>query len=94
MNMNQSGSGFYGLDESSRGRGEYRDDNGYAGVRDEVRRRLMSELSPGVDSGDTAQIRRALRRIFDETLNEKQLALSSRERRAWGPSSPCFATKP
>jgi pilus assembly protein CpaF len=41
----------------------------------------MSELSPGVDSGDTAQVRRALRRIFDETLNEKQLALSSRERR-------------
>jgi pilus assembly protein CpaF len=41
----------------------------------------MSELSPGVDSGDTSQVRRALRRIFDETLNEKQLALSSRERR-------------
>jgi pilus assembly protein CpaF len=41
----------------------------------------MSELSPGVDSGDTAQVRRSLRRIFDETLNEKQLALSSRERR-------------
>ena len=81
MNMNQSGSGFYGLDESSRGRDAFRDDNGYGGVRDEVRRRLMSELSPGVDSGDTAQVRRALRRIFDETLNEKQLALSSRERR-------------
>jgi len=82
VSMNQSGSGFYGFDEtSSRSRGEYRDDNGYGSVRDEVRRRLMSELSPGVDSGDTSQVRRALRRIFDETLNEKQLALSSRERR-------------
>jgi pilus assembly protein CpaF len=81
VNMNQSGSGFYDFDQTSRGAGEFRDDNGYAGVRDEVRRRLMSELSPGVDSGDTAQVRRSLRRIFDETLNEKQLALSSRERR-------------
>jgi len=81
VNMNQSGSGFYGFDESSQDRDAFRDDNGYGGVRDEVRRRLMSELSPGVDSGDTAQVRRALRRIFDETLNEKQLALSSRERR-------------
>ncbi|MFW6136306.1 MAG: CpaF family protein, partial [Chloroflexota bacterium] len=79
--MSQSGSGFYGFDQPSRGRDELRDDNGYAGVRDEVRRRLMSELSPGLDSGDTAQVRSALRRIFDETLTEKQLALSSRERR-------------
>lgn len=81
MNMSQSGSGFYGFDASARDRDPFQDDNGYAGVRDEVRRRLMSELSPGLDSGDTAQVRRALRRIFDETLTEHQLALSSRERR-------------
>jgi len=81
VSMSQSGSGFYGFDQAPRGRGEGRDGNGYAGVRDEVRRRLMSELSPVVDSGDTGEVRNALRRIFDETLAEKQLALSSRERR-------------
>ncbi|MFW6115764.1 MAG: CpaF family protein [Chloroflexota bacterium] len=79
--MNQSSRGYHGFNQAARDRDELQDDNGYAGVRDEVRRRLMSELSPVVDSGDTEQIRRALRRIFEETLAEKQLALSSRERR-------------
>jgi pilus assembly protein CpaF len=41
----------------------------------------MAELSPDVDSQDTAQVRRALHRIFEEVLTEKQLALSRRERR-------------
>jgi pilus assembly protein CpaF len=41
----------------------------------------MVELSPDVDSQDRAQVRGVLRRIFEETLTEKQVALSRRERR-------------
>ncbi len=81
VSMSQRDSGFYGRDPAPRARDTLRDDRGYAGVRDEVRRRLMAELSPGLDSGDPAEIRRALRTIFDEVLTEKQLALSSRDRR-------------
>jgi pilus assembly protein CpaF len=56
-------------------------DAGHPQVREEARRRLMAELSPQVDSHDTAQVRSNLRRIFEEILAERQLALSRIERR-------------
>jgi pilus assembly protein CpaF len=42
----------------------------------------MAELSPSVDSQDAAQVRQVLRRIFEDVLADKQLALTRRERRA------------
>ena len=62
------------------GRGASPDD-GRADIREEVRQRLMVELSPDVDSQDRSQVRNALRRIFEEVLAEKEVALTRRERR-------------
>jgi len=54
--------------------------NGYGPVRERVQRRLLSELSPGVDTDNVAEIRRALERIFAETLAEERILLTSAER--------------
>jgi pilus assembly protein CpaF len=80
MSMNRRTRGYNGSNHTRRANGGLGNGNGYAEVREEVRRRLMAELSPVVDSGDTAQVRRTLRRIFDETLVEQGVALSRRER--------------
>jgi pilus assembly protein CpaF len=41
----------------------------------------MAEMSPDVDSQDAEQVRRVLRRLFENVLREKQLVLSRRDRR-------------
>ncbi len=49
-------------------------------LRDQVHRRLLSELSPMVDADSADEVRRALERIFAETLAEEKLPLSRVER--------------
>jgi pilus assembly protein CpaF len=79
--MNWDNAGFNGpIQAARRGQG-LSEDKGRAAIREEVRRRLMVELSPDVDSQDKTQVRSVLRRIFEEVLAEKQLAISRRERR-------------
>jgi pilus assembly protein CpaF len=74
-------SGMQALDQlGGRERG-LPEESGHAEVREAVRRRLMAELSPDVDSQDAAQVRQFLRRIFEEVLSDQQLALTRRERR-------------
>jgi pilus assembly protein CpaF len=45
-----------------------------------VQRRLLSELSPAIDTEDVAQVRRALEGIFSATLAEERVPLSRGER--------------
>jgi pilus assembly protein CpaF len=45
-----------------------------------VHRRLVSELSPVVDTNDAASVRRALEQIFVETLQEERLPMSRSDR--------------
>jgi pilus assembly protein CpaF len=52
----------------------------YAAIRERVQRRLLAELSPTVDINNTDEVRRALERIFTETLAEEELTLSRHER--------------
>ena len=52
----------------------------YAAIRERVQRRLLAELSPTVDTNNTDEVRRALERIFTETLAEEELTLSRHER--------------
>ncbi|MCC7352515.1 MAG: CpaF family protein [Anaerolineae bacterium] len=52
----------------------------YAVIRERVQRRLLAELSPTVDIGNVEEVRRALERIFAETLAEEELTLSRHER--------------
>jgi len=63
-------------------RGANRSDGGdpYATVRARVQRRLLAELSPTVDTGNVEEVRRALERIFSETLTEEHIPLSRTER--------------
>lgn len=68
------------LDQTRRGNGSLGEGNGHNEIRAEVRRRLLAELSPVVDGGDAAQVRRVLRRLFDESVAEQQAVLSRRER--------------
>jgi len=49
-------------------------------VKDRVHRRLLAELSPTVDANNVEEVRRALDRIFAETLAEEGLPLSRSER--------------
>ena len=68
MSMDWNNLGFNGPGQAGRlGKGPP-DEKGRGGVREEVRRRLMAELSPAVDSQDTAQVRQVLRGIFEEVL--------------------------
>ena len=57
-------------------------DNGSptAAVKDRVHRRLLAELSPTVGADNVEEVRRALERIFAETLAEEGLPLSRGER--------------
>ncbi len=54
----------------------------YMRIRERVQRRLLSELSPGVDTEDAQAVRRALEQIFVETLQEEHLPMS-RSDRTW-----------
>ena len=48
----------------------------YEAVRGRVQRRLLAEMSPTVDTDNVAEVRRALERIFSETLTEERIPLS------------------
>lgn len=52
----------------------------YANIRQRVQRRLLSELSPSVETNNVPEVRRALEQIFNEILAEEQLPLSRTER--------------
>jgi pilus assembly protein CpaF len=55
-------------------------DDAYGRIRERVQRRLLSDLTPGVDTTDTAQMRRALEQIFNDTLQEERLPMSRADR--------------
>jgi len=55
-------------------------DERVATVREKVHRRLLSELSPTIRTDNLDEVRRALERIFDETVAEERLPLSRLER--------------
>ena len=63
-----------GRDNGSNGR------SSYAEIREQVQGRLISELPPGADSSNVAQVRQTLERVFAETLAEDRLLLSRNER--------------
>lgn len=52
----------------------------HAEIRELVQRRLLSELSPDMDTDDIVEVRHVLERIFFETLSEERIALSRSER--------------
>jgi len=64
-------------------RNHERDDGGgarpYAAIRERVQHRLLAELSPTVDTQDSALVRPALEQILNETLAEEHLPLSRME---------------
>ncbi len=49
-------------------------------IREKVHRRLLAELSPTVRTDNVEEVRRALERIFDQTLVEEKVPLSRIER--------------
>lgn len=51
----------------------------YAVFRDRVQRRLLTDLSPVVDTNNVVEVRRALEHIFNETLVEERLPISRTE---------------
>jgi pilus assembly protein CpaF len=52
----------------------------FVDIRQRVQRRLLSELSPSVETNNLPEVRRALEQIFNEILTEEQLPLSRAER--------------
>ena len=52
----------------------------YAVFRDRVQRRLLTDLSPVVDTNNVVEVRRALEHIFNEALAEERLPISRTER--------------
>ena len=52
----------------------------YEVVRDRVQRRLLADLSPTLDTNNVEEVRRAVERIFVDTLSEENLPLSRTER--------------
>ena len=52
----------------------------YATIREHVQHRLLSELSPTMDTRNVEEVRRTLDRIFTETLAEESVPLSRSER--------------
>jgi pilus assembly protein CpaF len=57
-----------------------RDGGTYAAIRERIQQRLLAELSPTVDTRNVQEVRRALDRIFQETLTELGVPLSRGER--------------
>jgi len=55
-------------------------DSRYAGIRATVQRRLLSEVSPAIDTISPADVRPILERIFNETLAEEGLPLTRVDR--------------
>jgi len=49
-------------------------------IKERVHRRLLAELSPVIDTDNADEVRRALERIFSETLAQENLPLSRIER--------------
>ncbi len=54
--------------------------NSQAAIRAKVERRLVTTLSPALDASDPESVRRALERIFNETLAEEPVPLSRTDR--------------
>ena len=52
----------------------------YAALQDKVQGRLLAKLSPTADTGNVAEVRRALEQIVAATLAEEQIPLSRSER--------------
>ena len=52
----------------------------YMAMRDRIQQRLLAELNPSVTRSDTAEVRRVVERIFNETTAELGLPLSRLER--------------
>lgn len=52
----------------------------YMQMRDRIQQRLLAELNPTVTRSDTAEVRRVVERIFNETVAELGLPLSRLER--------------
>lgn len=52
----------------------------YALMRDRIQQRLLAELNPGMTRSDTAEVRRVVERIFNETVADLGLPLSRIER--------------
>jgi len=63
-------------------RSEDQDDSTIVRVRERVQRRLLSELSPGVNPNDPSSVRRALEQIFVETIDEEHLVMNRSDRSA------------
>jgi len=55
-------------------------DGNYAVIREQVQRRLLAELPPGVDAGNVDEVRRTLERVFNEVLADGRILLSRGER--------------
>ena len=55
-------------------------DGQHATLRDRVQQKLVAELSPTVAASNLVEVRRALERIFAETLREEKMLLSRTER--------------
>ncbi len=65
------------------GRGELGGTDGagpYSSIREKVQRRLVTSLSPTVDTRNVEEVRRALELVFAETLAEERIPLSRTER--------------
>ncbi len=60
--------------------GERGANSAYLTMRDRIQQRLLAELSPGVTRSDTAEVRRVVERIFNETVADLGLPLSRLER--------------
>jgi pilus assembly protein CpaF len=60
--------------------GDRGSNSAYMSMRDRIQQRLLAELSPGVTRSDTAEVRRVVERIFNETVAELGLPLSRLER--------------
>ncbi len=54
----------------------------YAAIREQLQQRLLAELNPAVSAGNTAEMRRALERIFNEVVADYDLAISRSDRAA------------
>jgi pilus assembly protein CpaF len=63
------------------GNGDRSGSNGqHAALRERVQQKLVAELSPTVATSNVVEVRRALERIFSETLAEEKILLSRAER--------------
>jgi pilus assembly protein CpaF len=60
--------------------GDRGSNSAYMAMRDRIQQRLLAELNPSVTRSDTAEVRRVVERIFNETTAELGLPLSRLER--------------